>query len=109
MARNQRKFPKKDDEDLRETIRKLKSRVKKLQKENNNLRGENSTLLDAWAKTESFLQEVTAGVPLEKIIEHRKLPSKAIKPLKKKKEETVDIEDKEEARLKWIKWRQDNL
>jgi len=108
MARNQRKFPKKDDEDLRETISKLKARIRKLQKQANNLRHENSTLLDAWAKTESFLQEVTNGVPLERIIEHRKLPASKLKPEKIKKEE-VDINEKEDARLKWTKWRNENL
>ena len=109
MARNTRKYPARDEEDLRDTLQKLKSRLRKLQKENKILRSENETLLDAWTKTESFLAEITDGVPLEKVLEYRTLPKKALRNQSEEdNEETLD-DVKDQARKQWAKWRKDNL
>jgi hypothetical protein len=79
--------------------------VRKLQKEKRDLISENQTLLDAWAKTESYLAEITNGVPLEDMLKFKKLPKKATR----KVEQRRDKEDKEDARKKWAQWRKDNL
>jgi len=101
MAKRQT-YPKEDSEKLRDTIQKLKSQVRNLQKKNRDLKSENDTLLDAWARTEAFLQEVTEGVPLEEVIKYKTLPKKAVR----KKEET---NEQEQVRKKWAQWRKENL
>lgn len=106
MARNTRNYPKTDSESLHDTIKTLKSRIRKLQKETRELRSENKTLLDAWAKAESFLQEVTQGVPLEDLLKYKTLPRKMVKDLE---DDIEDIDEKEEVRLKWKNWREENL
>lgn len=112
MARKSRKqvYPKDETDTLRDTVKKLKSRVRNLQKTIRELKSENSTLLDAWSKTEAFLQEVTEGEPLEEVIRYNKLPKKL---LRKKEEKVVKElekeEDREKARKKWAQWRKDNL
>jgi len=112
MARKSRKqvYPKDESDTLRDTIKKLKSQVRNLQKTVRELKSENSTLLDAWSITEAILQEVTEGEPLEEIIKYRKLPKRVLR----KKEEKVIKElekevDREEARKKWARWRKENL
>ena len=107
MARNTRNYPKSDSESLQDTVKKLRGRVRKLMKENRELRSENKTLLDAWAKAESFLQEVTQGVPLEDLLKYRTLPKQFIEQEEEEIEENID--EKEETRLKFKKWREDNL
>lgn len=63
---------------------------------------ENQSLLDAWAKTEAFLGEITDGVPLEDLLKFKKLPKKATRKVEQKVE-------KQETREKWKKWRKENL
>lgn len=106
MAKNTRNYPKADSESLQDTIKKLKARVRNLTKINRQLRSENETLLEAWVKTESFLSEVTDDVPLEEVMKHKKLPKKA---LRKNKKEEIVVDEMEEARLKWKKWREEKL
>jgi predicted nucleic acid-binding Zn-ribbon protein len=74
MAKNTRKYPNRDEEDLNETIRKLKAQLRYLKKEIKELASENKTLKDAWQKTEDFLSELTQDVPLEELLRYRKLP-----------------------------------
>jgi chromosome segregation ATPase len=101
--RSKQVYAKDETQSLRDTIQKLKSQLKRAQKELKESRSENNTLLEAWSKTEAFLEEVTDGVPLEKVLKYKKLPKKIIK-------EPVPTEDtKEAARKKWAKWRKDNL
>lgn len=108
MSKNTRNYPKDDEKDLRETIQKLKSQVRKLKKDNKELKSDNESLLDAWAKTEAYLQEITQGVPLEDLLRFRKLPKKALHKkegkVKKNKEDTM-----KETKEKWRNWRKENL
>ena len=82
--------------------------MRRLQKAVKELRSENDTLLEAWAKTEGFLEEITNGVPLEELMRYNKLPKKAIR-VKDKKVRQNDNELREEAREKLAKWRKENL
>jgi hypothetical protein len=105
LARNTRQYPNTDERDDKEIIRKLKSQIRKLKKENKDLKSENDTLLDAWSKTESFLVEITQGVPLEDLVKVRTLPKKAVRginPVEKK-------EPNQNVRKKWAEWRKENL
>lgn len=113
MARNNRNFSKKNDngdESLHDKIRSLKSQIKKLMKENRELKSKNDTLEGAWRKTEDFLSEITDDVPLDELLKFRKLPKKAVRSVSKKgKAVDEDVDQKEDFRLKWKKWRQENL
>jgi predicted nuclease with TOPRIM domain len=100
MSRNTRNFPKRDSEELQEQIQKLKSRLRKVQKENRMLKEELTTLRSAWEKTEAFLRDVTEGVPLEELLEVKTLPKKAVRSSTKNKEE--------DPRSKWKKWLAEN-
>ena len=77
--------------------------MRNLKKQNKMLKSENDTLLDAWIKTQSFLEEVTDGVPLEELLQYRKLPKKAIRV----EQDTKKVE--EDVKEKWLKWRKENL
>lgn len=99
------KYPKEDTDKQKEKIQQLKSHIRRLQKEVKSLKHENSTLLDAWAKTEAFLAELTEGVPLEDILKHKTLPKKATR--KRVKDQPQDT--KEATRKKWQRWRQEKL
>jgi hypothetical protein len=94
---------------MREKVQKLKSQVRRLQKALRELRSENNTLLDAWARTESFLQEVTKGKPLEEIIKYKKLPNKLSNKKQNKVDKLNEDEEREEARERLAKWRKENL
>lgn len=100
--KKQQTYPKEGSDKLKDTVQKLRRQVRRLQKEVRELKSENSTLLDAWAKTEAFLHEVTDGVPLEEVMEHRTLPKK----LTRHKEE---ISEQDAVRQKWADWRKENL
>ena len=110
MARNTRKYPKKDDEDFKETIQKLRSQVRNLRKKVKDLQVERDSLLDAWAKTEAYLADITEDIPLEDIIKYKKLPKKATmkKDKKRKKIEETDSK-KEDTRKKFQNWAKENL
>jgi hypothetical protein len=95
-------YPKENEDKMRDTIQKLRSQVRRLTKEVKELKSENSTLLDAWAKTEAFLHEVTEGVPLAEVMKHKTLPKKII-------ETKEPLCEKEAVRQKWANWRKDNL
>lgn len=107
MANKQatQKYPKEDTDKQKEKIQQLKSHIRRLQKEIKNLKQENSSLLDAWAKTEAFLAELTEGVPLEDILKHKTLPKKATR--KRVKEEPKDA--KEVTRKKYQNWRKEKM
>ena len=108
MARNTRNFSRNEESSLQETLKELKSRVRKLTKENKILRSENATLLEAWSKTEYFLSEVTDGVPLEQMMKYKTLPKKAVRK-QTESNQIKDVDETEKARLKWKKWRDENL
>jgi hypothetical protein len=61
--------------------------------------------LDAWAKTEAFLGELTEGIPLEEILKYKTLPKKATR--KRVKDEPQDA--KEATRKKFQKWRKEKM
>ena len=106
MSKNTRNFPKRDDESLKETIRKLKGQIRRLRKQNDILKTENKTLIDAWIETEEFLSEVTKDVPVEDLLnkDKKKVKEKIVKSIK------VDPEvEREKFRLKMKKWREENL
>lgn len=107
MKNNKKTVYPKDDvvDKQKETIQQLKSHVRRLQKEIKALKHENSTLLDAWAKTEAFLAEYTEGVPLEDILKYKTLPKKATR---KRVKETPQ-NTKEATRQKFKKWRQEKI
>ena len=66
--------------------------------------------MEAWAKTECFLEEVTEGVPLEDILTYDKLPQRNLKKKNQKVEKHKnDEKTKEQVRQKWAKWRKENL
>jgi enamine deaminase RidA (YjgF/YER057c/UK114 family) len=109
MARNTRNFPKDEENNLRDTIQKLRNQVRKLRKNIKELESENSTLLEAWVKTEHFLEEVTDGVPLEDLLKYKKLPKNVVKKKTVKVENLTKKESTEEVRKKWAKWRKENL
>lgn len=98
MAKNTRKCTKSEERDANETIQKLKAQVRNLKKQNRELKSENKTLLDVWAKSEAFVSEITEDIPLEEIVKQNKLPKMLTKE-----------DEKEQARKKWAKWRQENL
>lgn len=102
-------YPKDDADTMRDTIQKLKSQVRRLQKTIRELKSENSTLIDAWSKTEAFLSEVTEGAPLEEVIKYNKLPKKAVRKKTNKVNKVNEQDAKEVAREKWAKWRKENL
>ena len=103
-------YPKDEAENAKDTIQKLKSQVRRLQKTVRELKSENATLLDAWAKTESYLEEVTEGIPLEEVMKHKKLPKKVLRKKEGKLDKYNNREDaKEAARQKWANWRKENL
>lgn len=98
MAKNTRKFPKKDGEEAKETIRKLKSQIRKLQKKIRELKSEIATMEEAWLKTETYLSEIVKDVPLEDLLQQEKILDKTL------------VEDHEEdVRDKWARWRKENL
>lgn len=110
MARNTRNYAPKDEKELRTTIRKLKAQVRNLTKEVKALKSENETLLDAWARTESFLSEITDGIPLEEMLKHRTLPKKAVRSHLTKVDQLLkEEESKEDFRKELAKWRKENL
>lgn len=102
-------YPKDNSENEREANKKLRSQVRRLQKEVRELKSENKTLLEAWAKTESFLQEITKGEPLEEIMKYNKLPSKITRIKEQKVDKINEEEERELARQKLAQWRKDNL
>ena len=102
-------YPKENEDNLRDTLQKLKSQVRNLTKQNKELRSKNSTLLEAWAKTEAFLAEVTDGVPLVEVMKHRTLPSKVVKKTDKIHPKKENIDAREQTREKFKKWRKENL
>lgn len=108
MSKNAKRFIKKDNDNLKETIRKLKAQISNLEKMNRQLQSENGTLREAWRKTEDFLKDVTNGVPLEEVLKYRRLPKKALRMQKEqaKKEEKSKEQEKEEVRQKWKLWRE---
>jgi hypothetical protein len=69
------------------------------------LKSENQTLVECWAKTEAFLEEITAGVPLEDLLKYKKLPKRAIQK-KIKADNKIDKQnrDKQATLEKWQKW-----
>jgi hypothetical protein len=95
-------YPQEDTKKQNQTIQKLKGQLRKLKKENKELKSENKTLLDAWIKTECFLEEITHGVPLEEIIHYKKLPKKAVR-------KDTPKDSVEDTRKKWADWRKENL
>lgn len=104
MAKNTRRYARSEEKDTNETIQKLKAQIRNLKKQNKELISENQTLLEAWAKTEAFLSEVTKDVPIEEMLKYEKLPKKATR----KKDKTVE-DTKEQTRKKWANWRKENL
>lgn len=109
MARNIRNYVPREDKKYQENLKKLRSQVRTLQKQIKQLKSDNDTLLDAWAKTEAFLAEITDGVPLEDLLRYRNLPKKAIRT-KDKKVEKIEINDTRAAtRAKFREWREKNL
>jgi DNA-binding transcriptional MerR regulator len=105
MSRNVRNYAKNDDEDKKDTINKLRAQIKQLEKYIEELKSENKTLVDAWAKTESFLEEVTSGIPLEEILKYKKLPRRALQK-KAKADNKVNKQERERREVleKWQKW-----
>jgi hypothetical protein len=105
MSRNIRKYPKNDEDDKKETISKLRAQIRQQEKYIEELKSENKTLVDAWTKTESFLEEITAGVSLEEILKYKKLPKRVLQK-KEKAENKLDKKDREreETLAKWQKW-----
>jgi cell division protein ZapA (FtsZ GTPase activity inhibitor) len=106
MTKKHQTYPKEEPETLKETIQKLKSQVRNLQKKVRELKSENMTLVAAWEKAEEFLEDVTKGVPLEKLLKADKLPSKATM---RKQAKVEDPDEKEKTRKKFAKWRKENL
>ena len=104
MSRNTRNHARGDVESLKETINKLKKQIRNLTKQNGILKTENKTLQDSWKKTEKFLSEVTEDVSMEELISL----AKSGQNLPKNKIEDK-ITEQEKARLKWKKWREENL
>ncbi len=89
MAKNARNFPKKPEEDLKETNRKLKAQVRRLKKQLDKLQEDYKSLEAAWKKTEEFLQASVEDIPVEELLKHNKLPRKVIR----KKQPTSEEED----------------
>jgi predicted RNase H-like nuclease (RuvC/YqgF family) len=102
--KNKHIYPKEGTDRDKDTIKKLRSQVRNLKKQNKELQSENETLLEAWSKTEAFLAEITDGVPLEELLKHRNLPKKATR-----KTVTTNDDNIDEIRTKWSQWRKDNL
>lgn len=89
----------------RNEVQKLKDRIEALRGENRRLKkaikamtSELQTMKSAWKKTEDFLHEMTAGVPLEKLLKIKTLPKKALRKKMTKKE---PIDQREIVRDKW--------
>lgn len=110
MSRNTRQFARSDDEDKRDTINKLRAQIRQMEKYIEELKSENETLVSAWAKTEAFLEEITAGVPLEDLLRYKKLPKRAVQK-KTKADNKIDKEDREKQRVleKWQKWNKERV
>ena len=85
MGKN-KTYPKESEEKLNETIKKLRSRLRKAQKDLKQLREEYATLERAWEQSEKFLREKLKDVPLENVLKYNKLPRKIVK----KAQPTVD-------------------
>lgn len=108
MGNKSRDFPKNSIQELKDTISKLKSQIRHLIKENERLRHKNRTLDKAWRKTEEYLEDETKDKSLEQILEEVSLKEQKRKGIKKE-EKIGKNEEHEKARLKWKKWREDNL
>lgn len=94
MSKNTRNYPKKPDEDLKETIRKLKAKLRRLQKKFDKLLDDYNSLEAAWQKTEAFLKASVEGIPVEELIKHNKLPKKALRKKQKPTNQEDDLRKK---------------
>ena len=103
MAKNTRNYPKKSEEDLKETASKLKRKIRRLEATIRKLKEENDSLQRAWQKTEKFLQQSLEDIPLEELLKHNKLPKKATR--QKKQEEKEDIREKMQ---RWLQEKKKN-
>lgn len=105
MTRNTRNYPQSEEDEQKETIRKLKAQLKRVKKQNIELKSENKSLKKAWNKTEKFLSEALDDVPLEEVLKYNKLPKKALR--KRAKQEKK--KQKETAKEYFRRWRKENL
>jgi uncharacterized protein YdcH (DUF465 family) len=87
MAKNTRNYPKKPDEEYKETIRKLKARLGRIQKKFDKLLDDYNSLEEAWKKTEAFLKASVEDIPIEELLKHNKLPKKAVRKKQPKQDE----------------------
>ena len=94
MSKNSRNFPKKADENLKETITKLKAQLRKVQKRHDKLAEDYKSLEAAWRKTEDFLKASVEDIPIADLLKHNKLPKKA---MRKKKPTSEQEDDKKRA------------
>lgn len=98
-ARRPQNYPKEETENQKDTIQKLKSQLRRLQKNIKILKAENESLKSAWIKTEEFLAEIMEGRSLEEILENKRLPKKVTRKNTMKK-----IDRREEVREKYKNW-----
>jgi regulator of replication initiation timing len=82
MTKKRKTFPREDDS--RDTIQKLKSQVRKLQKENRILKSEIRTLEKAYEETLNFLHDETDEISLEDLVSAAK-SKKKVKTVKEEK------------------------
>lgn len=95
MGKSRKYYPKRNQNDTKNTIQELKSQINRLKKENDKLRSENRTLQSAWNKTEEYLEEITGPISLEELLKTKKIT----------KQQTNKPKTIEEARKKWAEWR----
>lgn len=82
-------------------ILELKKIIKQLQQEIDKLKSENRTLLEAWAETQNYLEEMTKGESLEELLHKKDLRKKEKKTIMKKHPSKA----RKNAQDNWKNWR----
>lgn len=97
MSRN-KVYPKENDDALRDTVKKLKGRLRKAEKLNKQLLSEIRTLETAFAETKEFLRDYTGKFNVDKVVKAVQR-GKTLETLVEKQYE----EDKKQVRAKTLK------
>lgn len=106
MKKTVKNMEKSEIKQLKETISKLKAQVRNFKKKIDYLEHERDTVYKAWQETEDYLIKTTKHKSLEEVLEQAGKNKKS-KTKRSKKQEKLD--EQEDPRAYWAKWRKENL